>query len=116
MRADPDDFAHSLIPVTLAAQLVWARVYQGCPPALENELLLNAIASNLMVHGRIFEYQEDPSRGVRRLCRSEIEGGAFCGGGRELHFSDGRPPRRYLAVPTEAVPKTIEALTAGRLW
>ena len=99
--------------MTLAAQLVWARLYEGRTPELDKEALLDAIAANLMVHGEIYEFERDPGRGVRRLARSEVEGGTFQGGAKALHFADGRPPRRFLAVPAESITATIEALQDG---
>jgi hypothetical protein len=102
------------VPVTLAAQLVWARLYEGGGPELGKEALLDAIATNLMVNGEIYEFDRDPARGVRKLARSEVEGGMFRGGGKELCFADGRPARRLLAVPAESVSATIEALRKER--
>ena len=37
----------------------------------------------------------------------------FKGGGKELRFLDGRPPRRLLAVTAENVAATIKALKAA---
>ena len=81
-----EKLAHTLVPVVLAAELVWARVYEGQALQLGKEALLDAIAGNLMVPGDIYEFDKDPSLGVRKLARSEIEGGAFRRGAKELHL------------------------------
>jgi hypothetical protein len=102
--------AHALVPLKLAAQLVWAKVYESRNLGLEKTDLLNSIASTLAVLGTIYEYRTDPQVPARPLSRSEIEGGMFRGGAEELHFIDGRAPRRFLAVVTADVAITIEAL------
>ena len=104
---------HSLIPLKLAAALVWNRFYIGrvSAPAWQ-ESMLNSIAATFSVIGKIYEYNpNDPTDSIRLLSRIEIEGGMFKQGGDELHFIDGRPPRRSLAVRAESVSATIEALT-----
>jgi hypothetical protein len=108
---DSQSLAHSLMPINLAAELVWARVYQASgAPTQPKEDVLNSIATTLSVLGEIYEYDANPKRAMRRLSRSEIEGGRFTGGARELQFIDGRPPRRYLGVRAEDVATTIVAL------
>ena len=102
-----DTLPHTLVPLALAVQVIWSRVYEGGAPAGDaKERLLDSIASTLCVTGRLYEYVGEAR--PRRLSPTEIRGGTFQGGGRELHFADGRPPRRHLAVPSDDVPIAIE--------
>jgi hypothetical protein len=105
---DPSDtLPHTLVPVALAVEVIWGRVYDDGKPAPETkERLLNSIASTLSVTGRLYEYVDDAK--PRALSPADIKGGVFKGGGKELHFSDGRPARRHLAVPTDDVPAAIQ--------
>lgn len=108
MLRPADTLPHTLVPVALAVEVVWTRVYDdGKPAADAKERLLDSIASTLAVTGRLYEYVGDAK--PRALSRADIRGGVFKGGGRELHFADGRPPRRHLAVPTDDVPAVIQA-------
>jgi hypothetical protein len=108
---------HSLVPLKLAAELVWARVYEGRPsPGAAKEELLNSIASTLSLLTAIYEYEPaSGSRGVRELSRGALEGGIFIGGAEELQFSDGRPPRRFLAIAADDISKAITALKGSAL-
>lgn len=112
-----DTLPHTLVPLALAVQVIWTRVYEGGAPIGEaKEKLLDSIASTLCVTGRLYEYVGEAR--PRRLSPAEIRGGTFQGGGRELHFADGRPSRRHLAVPSDDVPVAIDVerrkLTAAR--
>lgn len=108
MLKPSDTLPHTLVPVALAVEVVWSRVYDaGKPTADAKERLLDSIASTLSVTGRLYEYVGDAK--PRALKPAEIRGGVFKGGGKELHFTDGRAPLRHLAVPTDDVPHVIRA-------
>ena len=94
-----DDVAHTLIPLGLAVGLVRSKVYA------ERKLTdrggkadLNVLASFVAGTVPVYEYATDPSRAPRALRRSELEGGMFRDGGKELSFIDGRAAKRYLAL------------------
>jgi hypothetical protein len=108
-KSDP----HSLIPLKLAAELVWNRFYESRASApVWREPMLNSIAATISAMGDIYEYSPTDSKSsVRVLSRIEMEGGVFKHGGDELHFIDGRPSRYSLAVRAELVSATIEVLT-----
>lgn len=57
----------------------------------------------------VYALSEDREQ-VRALSRSDIEGGKFRDGGREIFFSDGREPIRDLAVTRTALKAAIELL------
>jgi hypothetical protein len=57
----------------------------------------------------VYALSEDREQ-VRALSRSEIEGGKFRDGGREIFFSDGREPIHDLAVTRTALNAAIEVL------
>lgn len=104
---------HTLVPVALAVQVIWSRVYPGSSPTSRaGESLLNSFAATLAKVGTLYEYLDGAKPSA--LARAQVLGGEFRGGGRELHFDDGRAPRRHLAVPADDVPKAIEAVR--RQW
>jgi hypothetical protein len=117
MPADRDALAHSLMPLKLAAELVLQRVYEGRTPGRNRrEDLLNSIASTLAAIGAVYEYDESNShRAPRPIPSSAIGAGVFSGGAQELHFLDGRPPIRRLAIAPETVSETVEALKRAAL-
>ena len=96
---DHEDVPHTLIPLGLAVGLVRSKVYA------ERRLTdqgfmgdLNILASFVASTVPVYEYATDPSRAPRVLRRSELEGGMFRDGGKELRFIDGRATKRYLAL------------------
>ena len=109
---DSDRLAHTLLPLKLAAELVFNKVYEG-RTNMERGPLLDSIASTLSVLSPIYEYHPDPAQPPRLLTRLEIEGGMFKGGAQELRFIDGRPPLYSLAVSADDLSATIDALQRG---
>ena len=108
----PDEsarLAHSLVPLKLAAELIFSKVYEGRTIAARAPLL-DSIASTISVLSPIYEYNTDPSRPPRLLTRMEIEGGMFRGGAEQMRFIDGRPPLSSLAVSADDLAATIDAL------
>jgi hypothetical protein len=78
------------------------------------EALMDSITATIAVIAAIYEYSADSRRRARRLSQSELEGGMFKEGARELRFIDGRPPRNSLAVTAADVAATIKALQAAK--
>lgn len=104
------------MPLKLAAEAVYQRVYEGrAPGTSRREDILNSIASILAVLADIYEYELDPHRTPRFISSDVIGAGIFRGGAQELHFIDGRPPLRLLAVAPEAVSRTVDALKRAAL-
>ena len=96
---DRDEVRHSLIPLTLAVELIRHKVHGERPPAHRNaQADLDALACFIAGSRMLYEYDADPSRAPRRLARQELEGGLFRNGAKELHFLDGRASKRLLAV------------------
>ncbi len=110
-----DTFPHSLVPLNLAALQVMHAVYpEQTTTGNSKKTLLDSIAATIAVIAAIYEYSPDPRQRARRLSQSELEGGMFKGGARELRFIDGRPPRGSLAVRAADVAATIKALEAAK--
>jgi len=96
---DHEDVPHTLIPLGLAVGLVRSKVYADRRLTDQGpEGDLNILASFVAGTVAVYEYATDPSRAPRVLRRSELEGGIFRDGGKELRFIDGRATKRYLAV------------------
>ena len=106
------DLPHTLLPLRLAAELIFSKVYEG-RVVTSREEALDSIASTIAVLAPIYEYSTDSQQPARRLSRIELEGGMFKGGARELRFIDGRPPRHSLAVAANDVTHTIETLKSA---
>jgi hypothetical protein len=106
-----DEVRHSLIPLTLAVELIRHKVHGERPPAHRNagpdlDALAYFIAGTMM----LYEYDADPSKAPRRLAREELEGGLFRNGAKELQFLDGRASKRLLAVTALDVECTTAVL------
>ena len=100
----------SLIPLELAVSLIWDRVYQDHVAVDDKERWLDSIASTISATSPMFQQDGRSDVPARALSRHEVEGGMFRGGGKELHFLDGRATRTELAVSADDVAKTIVAL------
>jgi hypothetical protein len=96
---DHEDVPHTLIPLGLAVGLVRSKVYAERKLTDQGQKGdLNALASFVAATVPIYEYTTDPSKAPRALLMSELEGGMFRDGGKELCFIDGRATKRYLAA------------------
>jgi hypothetical protein len=96
---DHDDTPHTLLPLTLAVGLVRSKVQAGHNTTGRGpEGDADAIAAFIAGVVPLYEFAHDPSVRPRMLERGELDTGLFRGGGQELHFIDGRPTKRYLAV------------------
>lgn len=108
----PEDLPHTLLPLRLAAELIFSKVYVD-RVVTSREEVLDSIASTIAVLAPIYEYSADSHHPARPLSRMELEGGMFKGGARELRFIDGRQPRTSLAVAANDVTQTIETLKSA---
>ena len=96
---DRDEVRHSLIPLPLAVEVIRHKIHGERPPAHQKAHAdLDSLAYFLAATMILYEYHDDPCSPARRLERQELEGGLFRNGAKELHFLDGRPSKRLLAV------------------
>jgi hypothetical protein len=100
-----DQLAHSLVPLELAVLAVRDKVYGPQQPGSDP----NAIAAFIAATFPVYEYTDDPSVQPRALTQAH-SAGLFRNGGRELHFLDGTPAKRCLAVKAEDVSRAIALL------
>jgi hypothetical protein len=100
---------HDLIPVPLAARMVYQRAYGASPPEAHLEERLNGLAYRLASAGGVYA-MEGPKSGPRRLSPGEIASGHFRNGGQELHFLDERAPIRHLGVTQECIEQAVRAI------
>jgi len=101
-----DHLSHRLMPLELAVMLVRNKVYASRPGAPSSEP--NAIARFIAASVPIYECSKDPSRRPSAVRRDHD--GLFRKGGRELHFLDGRPIKKDLAVKADDVACVIAML------
>jgi hypothetical protein len=99
----------NIIPVALAARLLYERAYGASPPDAHLAERLNGLAYRLARSGRVYALEAGRSA-PRRLSRDEIARGHFRHGGRELHFLDGRAPILRLGVSEDAIESALNAL------
>ena len=91
---------HGLLALSLAIVIVREEVY-GAQPSTTNELAdANALAALIARAIRLWECAEDPAV-APRLVRHDPRKGRFRNNGRELHFFDGTPAMRRLAVQAD---------------
>ena len=69
----------------------------------------NRIATFIAGTVPIYEYADDPSQRPRLLIKSNSDG-LFRHGGRELHYLDGRPAKRHLAISADDVNCVVATL------
>jgi hypothetical protein len=103
---------HELIPVALAARIVYQRAYGAAPPEAHLNDRLNGLAYCLASRGRVYAIADRGSP-PRRLSRDEIASGHFRNGGKELHFLDERAPLLHIGVTQDCIEKAVKALQAA---
>ena len=103
--------ANDLIPLELAVQAVYARVYEA-EHRKADPGQLNEIAQAIAALVPVFTYDKDPTS-VRRLSEQDLQKGLFREGGRIMIFPDGRAPVRTLAVSGEALDIVLRELSGG---
>jgi hypothetical protein len=101
---------HDLVPVPLAARIVYERAYGAPPPVAHLDHRLDGLAYRLASVGPLYAALEEP----RRLSRQEIATGLFRKGGKEFHFLDERAPILHLGVTQECIERTAAALRAEK--
>jgi len=106
-----EELGHTLIPLALAAGVVRKKVYDDrrvTTGGLEGDL--NMLACFVAAMIPLYEYPPEPSGPARALNRSEVEGGVFRNGGRELRFINGRPAKYNLAVSANDIAAIVALL------
>lgn len=92
--------AHGLLALPLAILVLRERVYRAQPPRAKERADANALAALIAGAIRLWECAEDPAV-PPTLVRHDPRKGRFRDGGRELHFFDGTPAKRRLAVQVD---------------
>ena len=113
MRQDEIPAVHDLIPFDLALRLIFQRIYiREIPTAIALGAHIAGLAHVVSAMAPLYSYTVDRGR-VRRLGAPELKGGFFCDGGKNIHFLDGRPEVRNLAVTSQAITTAMTALAAS---
>jgi hypothetical protein len=105
-----DPSVHGLIALSLAILLVREEVYHAQPPGTQERADANTLAALIAGSIRLWECAEDPAV-PPRLVRHDPRKGRFRNDGRELHFFDGTPAMRRLAVQADELAAVIARLT-----
>ncbi len=101
---------HGLLALSLAIIVVREEVYRAQPSSANKEADGNALAGLIASVIRLWECAEDPAV-PPRLVRHDPRKGRFRSDGRELHFFDGTPALRRLAVQADELAAAIAGLT-----
>ena len=108
-----DEPATNLVPLRLATELIWRRIYGQRTSAAAKDIRLNRIARTLLTTGAVYQYNPQynarADATARRLSGIELRDAVVRNGGEEIRFLDGRPPKRLLAVLREDVQAAIGA-------
>lgn len=91
-----------LVPIPLAAQLVYDRVHGGASTTLSEESLAR-VATLISVFTTLYLRTNG-----RALSPEEVAGGAFTGSGWHIVFADGRASLEDLAVTRDSVEDLAE--------
>lgn len=109
--AAPEDLAHTLVPLPLAAHLllmeVYGRDFLGARTPVEDKL--NAVATALSALVPIFEHERRSWEGARVIPGDELADGRFSSGAKEFQFRKGRRTG-FLAVSAADVSYVIQLL------
>jgi len=101
---------HGLLALSLAILLVREEVYYAQPSSTQEQADGNALAAFIAGLIRLWECAEDPTV-PPTLVRHDPRKGWFRNDGRELHFFDGTPAKRRLAVQVDELAAMIARLT-----
>lgn len=107
------EFQHDLIPLPVAARVVYARIYEDKTASRGASLLLERlddVAAAIAGLASLYAYEPARSSAVRRLTPGELQGGTFRSAGNELHFNNGREPLRNMAVARADLEQVIALL------
>lgn len=102
----------TLVPVSLAARMLYQRVHGAVPPQPHLAERLNGLAYRLARLGCLYSLEGKRSS-PRRLSPDEIAGAYFRHGATELHFLDARPPLAAIGVTRECIEAAARVLLAG---
>lgn len=105
---------HNLIPLALAARLLYERAHGRAPPREHLSDRLNALAYRLARLGPVYAI-EAGSGAHRRLSPREIAAAHFRHGAAELHFLDERAPLVHLAVTEQCIARALAVLDQAAL-
>ena len=97
-RINGSNFAHKLVPLGLATQLISSKVHKRDGPSTR----LTGIAHTIAALAPLYTHNGDGSE-IRRLTDQELLSGRFRKDGAELHFTDGRPPIINIAATEKAI-------------
>lgn len=103
------ELQHPLVPMPLAARMVYERAYGSEPPERHLAERLNGLAYCLASLGPLYAL-ESPEAAPRALSSSELAWGHFRNGGGELHFLDERAPILHVGVTRDCIERAIAAL------
>jgi hypothetical protein len=116
--------AHSLLALPLAIVVLREKVHRAQPSTGNRQADANATGNRqadanalaALIAGavRLYECAEDPAA-PPRLVRHDPRKGSFRDGGRELHFFDGTPAKRRLAVQADELGAMLAKLTETAL-
>ena len=113
MGQDEIPAVHDLIPFDLALRVIFQRIYvREFATALALRAHINGLAHVVSALVPLYAYTVEQG-GVRRLRAPELKGALFGEGGKIVHFLDGRPEVRNLAVTSQAINTAITALAAS---
>ena len=101
---------HGLLALPLAIVVLQEKVYRARAPGAREQADANALADLIAGAMRLYECAEDPAL-PPRLVRHDPRTGSFRDGGRELHFFDGTPAKRRLAVQADELAAVIAKLS-----
>jgi len=101
---------HGLITLALAILLVREEVFHARPSSTQEQADANTLAAWIAGSIQLWECAEDPAV-PPRLVRHDPRKGRFRNDGRELHFFDGTPAIRRLAVQADELAAVIARLT-----
>ena len=108
-----DPSLHALLPLELAVRTIFRRVYEerlAQAVSSRHDAHLDGLAYTVASLSPIYVCQDLAGKNVRRLSGEELSTGLFRDGARDMHFMDGRPPLRGLALHVDAVQRIIEIL------
>jgi hypothetical protein len=114
-RALKQPSLHDLMPLDLAALIIFRRVYAERMPANATTRVnahLDGLAYTIAELAPVYVYEENASS-VRLVSQGELQGGLFQGGAKFISYIDGRPGLKNLAVNAKHVESVIQTLIAS---
>jgi hypothetical protein len=101
---------HGLLALPLAVVVLREKLARAHPLSANQQADANALAALIAGAMRLYECAEDPAA-PPSLVRHDPRKGAFRNDGRELHFFDGTPAKRRLAVQADELAAVIAKLS-----